>query len=326
MSECRLVTEQLTSYVDEQLDANRRNEVDRHLEGCVSCRGAVARERGGQTVLREHAPRLREEPLPPGLRSRCESLVEEQRRAASLPGWRRTLVPTVLSVILLVFTASAIFSLATRRSDAVLAAQLTADHSKCFKLFVAGNPPVMDAHEVEEMLAREYGWKIHVPPSVDWRAARSLRRRLDSSRHVPGQRSRPVAVRAEWRHAQSIRPGDVRASLADLDEEQHHVRARGSLGRECNARRHNPIHDEGSRSLEGHMSETPEIPPGPADELVESAAAGEQPAKTGTPPEEPRLSRKAAWLAMGAVTLALALIWIAPGIDHVDGSAETGGA
>ena len=71
----------------------------------------------------------------------------------------------MLSVILLVFTASAIFSLATRQSDAVLAAQLTADHSKCFKLFVAGNPPVMDAHEVEEMLAREYGWKIHVPPS-----------------------------------------------------------------------------------------------------------------------------------------------------------------
>jgi thiol-disulfide isomerase/thioredoxin len=36
------------------------------------------------------------------------------------------------------------------------------------------------------------------------------------------------------------------------------------------------------------------------------------------PPEEPRLSRKAAWLAMGAVTLALLLIWIAPGIDHFD--------
>lgn len=165
MSECRLVTERLTSYVDEQLDANHRTEVERHLEECASCRGAVTRERGGQAVLRQHAQDLRAEPLPPGLRSRCESLVEEQTRAASL-GWRRTLVPTALSVILLVFTASAIFSLATRQSGTVLAAQLTADHSKCFKLFVSGNPPVMDAHEVEEMLAREYGWKIHVPPSV----------------------------------------------------------------------------------------------------------------------------------------------------------------
>jgi thiol-disulfide isomerase/thioredoxin len=73
------------------------------------------------------------------------------------------------------------------------------------------------------------------------------------------------------------------------------------------------------------MSETPETPQVPADALAESAAS-DQPATTGTAPEEPRLSRKAAWLAMGAVTLALALIWIAPGIDHVDGSAETGGA
>ena len=189
MSECRLVTEQLTSYVDEQLEANRRNEVDRHLDECVSCRGAVARERGGQMVLREHAQRLREEllsgeTLPPGLRSRCESLVQEQMRAR-LPGWRRTLVPTVLSVIFLVFTASAIFSLATRQSDAVLAAQLTADHSKCFKLFVAGNSPVMDAHEVEEMLAREYGWKIHVPPSMDGLQLIGARRCLYADGLIP---------------------------------------------------------------------------------------------------------------------------------------------
>ena len=186
MSDCRLVTEQLTSYVDDQLDAVRRNDVEQHLDGCVACRGAVARERGGQAVLRHHAPRLREEPLPPGLRSRCESLVQEQARAASLPGWRRTLVPTVLSVILLVFTASAIFSLATRRSDAVLAAQLTADHSKCFKLFVAdGNRPAMDAHEVEEMLTREYGWKIHVPPSADGLQLIGARRCLYADGLIP---------------------------------------------------------------------------------------------------------------------------------------------
>jgi anti-sigma factor RsiW len=190
VSDCRLVSEQLTSYVDEQLDATRREDVERHLDECVSCRSAVARERGGRAVLREHAQRLRAEPLsgetlPPGLRSRCESLMHEHTRAASIPGWRRTLVPTVLSVILLVFTASAIFSLATRQSDAVLAAQLTADHSKCFKLFVAGNPPVMDAHEVEEMLTREYGWKIHVPPSVDGLQLVGARRCLYADGLIP---------------------------------------------------------------------------------------------------------------------------------------------
>ena len=114
----------------------------------------------------------------------------EQTRAAACPGWRRTLVPTVLSVILLVFTASAIFSLATRRSDALLAAQLTADHSKCFKLFVAGDDPSMSAEEAEQLLSQQYGWDIHVPPSsaarraAGRRAAVSLCRRLDSARDV----------------------------------------------------------------------------------------------------------------------------------------------
>ena len=86
------------------------------------------------------------------------------------------------------------------------------------------------------------------------------------------------------------------------------------------------------------MSDTPEIPQGPADDLVDGAAseqraATEPPATTGAPATtadaaepESRLSRKAAWLAMGAVTLALALIWIAPGIEHVDEPAATGGA
>ena len=75
------------------------------------------------------------------------------------------------------------------------------------------------------------------------------------------------------------------------------------------------------------MSETPESPQRPADDLVDGGAPARQPATHRRPayPTEPRLSRKAAWLAMGAVTLALALIWVAPGIEHVD-EAATGGA
>jgi thiol-disulfide isomerase/thioredoxin len=80
------------------------------------------------------------------------------------------------------------------------------------------------------------------------------------------------------------------------------------------------------------MSAEPEFTPEPADAPTESAAAeqpvgGEQPASAGAAPEpESRLSRKAAWLAMGAVTLALALIWVAPGIEHVDEPATSGTA
>jgi hypothetical protein len=74
------------------------------------------------------------------------------------------LVPTLLTVVVMLFTASAMLSLATRRSDALLAAQLTADHSKCFRLFDPGDGSV-DAARLEQMLARQYGWRGHVPAS-----------------------------------------------------------------------------------------------------------------------------------------------------------------
>jgi thiol-disulfide isomerase/thioredoxin len=63
------------------------------------------------------------------------------------------------------------------------------------------------------------------------------------------------------------------------------------------------------------------------DDLKPMDAEQPEPPPAG-PPEEPQKpqSRKAVWLAMGAVALALGLIWVAPGIEpHVDettGSAE----
>lgn len=59
-----------------------------------------------------------------------------------------------------------------------------------------------------------------------------------------------------------------------------------------------------------------------ADELAADAAdAGEQ-----APPEsDGRPSRRSAWLAMGAVALALGLIWLAPGIgDHQAATGPSG--
>jgi anti-sigma factor RsiW len=171
MSECRSIADQLTSYVDDLLPPDERVQVERHLQGCAPCRALAGSERAARSVLRRKASRLLgDEPVPPGLRERCETLARDRAPArvdlASLrPQWSRTLVPTILSVVLLVFTASAIFSLATRQSDGVLAAQLTLDHSKCFKLFDGAESSAIDAHEVERMLTQQYGWKIHVPPS-----------------------------------------------------------------------------------------------------------------------------------------------------------------
>lgn len=53
--------------------------------------------------------------------------------------------------------------------------------------------------------------------------------------------------------------------------------------------------------------------------------ADAEPAMESTPEPEKPQSRKAVWLAMGAVALALGLIWVAPGIEpHVDESTPAG--
>jgi len=166
MSECRRTVERLAPWADESLPATERAEVDRHLSACPPCRVAADSERAGRQILRSCADRLRSEPLPPGLRTRCEALAREHaaKSQAKSTGWR-SLVPVTIVAILLVFTASTIFSLATRRSDALLAAQLTADHVKCFKLFDSPNAPSADARSTEQQLTSSYGWNVHVPPS-----------------------------------------------------------------------------------------------------------------------------------------------------------------
>jgi anti-sigma factor RsiW len=167
MSDCQRTLDRLAPYVDGLLPANEHAEVDRHLKACAPCRGLAARERGGQAALRQESARLRSEPLPPGLRSRCEALARAHPASRSprtlFVDWRSNLVPTFLGAILLVFFASALLSIATRRSDALLAAQLTADHSKCFLMSASASPA--DAPAVERMLAERFGWSIHVPPS-----------------------------------------------------------------------------------------------------------------------------------------------------------------
>jgi anti-sigma factor RsiW len=161
MSECRRTVERLAPWADESLPAAERAEVERHLAACPPCRDVADRERAGHQVLRACAERLRGEPLPPGLRTRCEAIARDG--GASRPGWLRALAPVAIVAILLVFTASTIFSLATRRSDALLAAQLTADHVKCFTVF--DSPNAVDAHAAEQQLADSYGWNVRVPPS-----------------------------------------------------------------------------------------------------------------------------------------------------------------
>jgi anti-sigma factor RsiW len=185
MNECRRICSLLTSYIDEALPAQERAEVDRHLAACPPCRSLMDVERGGRTVLHECAGTLRNQPLPPGLKSRCEMLARAHAGVSAIPGWQARLVPAGLAAVLVIFTCVALFSFATHRSDAVLAAQLTADHVKCFKVFVSSDAPEVDARRVEESLESDYGWDIHVPPSSAELRLVGARRCLYADGRVP---------------------------------------------------------------------------------------------------------------------------------------------
>jgi anti-sigma factor RsiW len=163
MGECRRTAEQLTPYVDGLLSPSEHADVERHLGKCPPCRRAAAEAASGRTVLRERAEPLRDTPLPPGLRSRCEALALKHGRHGAW--WRRRLVPAFTIAILVCGTGLAVFSMETRRSDYLLAQQLTLDHLKCFHFFTTPGSAPVDAHDAEEMLQTKYGWDLRLPPS-----------------------------------------------------------------------------------------------------------------------------------------------------------------
>jgi anti-sigma factor RsiW len=167
MSECTLIAQRLTAYLDQLLAPGERLIVERHLAVCHACRHAAAIEEAGRTLLRSHAARLlAQTTLPPGFQTRCTAIARDTARTAAAP-WRARLVhgavPVSLAVVLAVFTASALVSLVTHRPDGLLAAQLSSDHTRCFKRF-AGSTGA-DASEMERMFADRYGWTVHVPRS-----------------------------------------------------------------------------------------------------------------------------------------------------------------
>src|SRR5690242_3356514 len=68
-------------------------------------------------------------------------------------------------------------------------------------------------------------------------------------------------------------------------------------------------------------SEGREFDPVAPDPITPAGEAGSATGDAGEP-ARPR-SRRATWLAMGAVALALGLIWLAPGVGHFDESSSS---
>jgi anti-sigma factor RsiW len=185
VSDCRRTADRLAPYVDRVLPASERADVEQHLARCQPCRGAAHAEEGARAVLREKAAGLQAQPLPPGLRGRCEALASEHLKRTPGRTWR--LIPVSITAVLTIFIATVVFSLATQQSNTLLAAQLTVDHSKCFSLFGEVEGPLPTSVDLEKMLLDDYGWAVRVPPSsaVDGVQLIGARRCLYADGRIP---------------------------------------------------------------------------------------------------------------------------------------------
>ena len=173
--DCSRVDPLVTPYVDGELDAGDRDAVDSHNRACPPCRTRVTIEQSVRALLHERQAALKGECAPATLRARCrQSAVGSRQSADSRPSaavsrapWRARVMPFALAASLVLIVGAAFLYEATSHSSRLLAAELTADHVKCF----AANNLFGIHHETTSSavgyLAASFGWDAHLPQAAD---------------------------------------------------------------------------------------------------------------------------------------------------------------
>jgi anti-sigma factor RsiW len=162
MTDCDQIDRLVTPYVDGDISSANAVVVTRHIQRCRVCCGRVEAERAVQSLMRERRQVLVDAPAPAALRSRCAALSWSQG-SPSVPHWRRHLKSLALAAgVVLVAGAAALYGL-TVHSTRVMAAELTADHVKCFRLVNNVLGTHHDASTVEDSMASYFDWQMRLP-------------------------------------------------------------------------------------------------------------------------------------------------------------------
>jgi anti-sigma factor RsiW len=167
---CKSLDSFVTPYVDGELDAANCAELDAHLRVCPPCHSRVAAERNVKELLQTRKAVLQQHCAPPALRAKCAAITARAttnvgqafRPAPVRATWRARLTPYALAASLVVIVGGAFLYELTDRSVRVLAAELTADHVKCF-----GLNRLLGTHEaasvVEGSIGPSFAWPLHLP-------------------------------------------------------------------------------------------------------------------------------------------------------------------
>jgi anti-sigma factor RsiW len=167
---CVRIDPLVTPFIDGELSVSDRDAVEGHLRVCARCASRVAAERAVRHLIQRCKPSLAAR-APDSLRQACTKLARANARAApprvfSPPrpaaSWRTRLTPLALAASLVLLVGAAFLVQITESSARVMAAELTADHVKCFAM-----NSVLSTHHnpsaVEESMLDGFSWQMHLP-------------------------------------------------------------------------------------------------------------------------------------------------------------------
>jgi anti-sigma factor RsiW len=173
MSKCQSIDPFVTPFVDGELGEAERHLVEAHLRACPPCHSRVAAERAVHDLVRDRRDGLHAACAPAALRTRCTGLarasaidnlqpVRNPQSATRPSAWRSQIAPFALAASLVLGVGGAFLYQATDKSARVMAAELTADHMKCFAL-----DGVLGTHDtaasVESSMMSSFGWRMQLP-------------------------------------------------------------------------------------------------------------------------------------------------------------------
>src|SRR5262245_18102265 len=135
MPDCRSIDPFVTPYVDGELPAGERAQVDEHLRRCPPCHTRVSAERAVRQLVTTQRADLTTVRASASLHASCARLPHQPM----VPGarnlsWTARLAPFALAASLVLIVPAAFLSQPTVESPRVMAAELAADHMKCFAL------------------------------------------------------------------------------------------------------------------------------------------------------------------------------------------------
>jgi anti-sigma factor RsiW len=166
MSDCSSIDPLITPYVDGDIGAADRRLVDEHVRVCAPCHSRVAAEQAVHDLLHARRTSLSATSAPTALRHRCAALGSASVAGAQpgvTPGWRARIAPFALAATLVIVVGGAFVYVSTDRSTRVLAAELTADHVKCFGVMNTLLGTSADRVTIENAMLSTFGWQMHVP-------------------------------------------------------------------------------------------------------------------------------------------------------------------